>query len=81
MERQNVTLSLPRTLLRKAKAMAARCDKSLSELMKESLEEKISEASGYRKAKKRQVDLLRKGLDLGTRGKVTVSREELHARR
>ena len=80
MERQNVTLSLPKELLKRAKAMAASKEKSLSELLRESLEEKIKEATGYKKAKNRQMGLLNQGIDLGTKGRITVTREELHAR-
>ncbi len=67
--------------MKKAKAIAASKEKSLSELMRESLEEKVKEATGYQKAKDRQLRLLRKGFNLGTKGKITISREELHARR
>jgi len=81
MERQNVTLSLPKSLLKKAKALAASKEKSLSELMRESLEERVKEAAGYQRAKERQLRLLRRGFDLGTRGKITILREKLHARR
>jgi hypothetical protein len=81
MEKQNVTLSLPKELLKKAKAIAASKDKSLSELLRESLEQKIKEATGYKRARDRQIALLNQGFDLGTKGRVTVTREELHARR
>jgi metal-responsive CopG/Arc/MetJ family transcriptional regulator len=81
MERQNVTLSLPKPLLRKAKAVATKAEKSLSELLREALEEKVNEESGYKKAKRRQLNLLKAGLDLGTEGYLKISREELHARR
>lgn len=81
MNRQNVTLSLPKSLLKKAKAVAASREKSLSEFLKESLEEKVREATGYKKAKARQLNLLKKGFDLETKGRITVTREELHARR
>jgi len=80
MERQNVTLSMPKPLLRKAKVLAASREKSLSELLRESLEEKIRNASGYNQAKKRQLRLLNKGIDLGTKGNLSVSRDELHVR-
>jgi predicted HicB family RNase H-like nuclease len=43
METQNVTLSIPRTLLKQAKIIAAGQDKSLSQLMRESLEKKVRE--------------------------------------
>ncbi len=75
MERQNVTLSMPKPLLRKAKVLAASREKSLSELLRESLEEKIRNASGYNQAKKRQLKLLNKGIDMGTKGNLSVSRD------
>jgi predicted transcriptional regulator len=80
MERQNVTLSLPKALLKKAKVMAAQKDKSLSRLFIEAIEEKVGEASGYKKARERQLRLLKAGLNLGTKGHLATSREELHAR-
>jgi metal-responsive CopG/Arc/MetJ family transcriptional regulator len=80
MERQNVTLSLPKSLLKKAKVIAAKKEKSLSELLKEAIEEKVMEDTGYKKARDRQLRLLRKGLNLGTNGRIAFSREDLHAR-
>lgn len=81
MEKQNVTLSLPKSLLKKAKAAAAKNEKSLSELMRESLEEKVREASGYKRAMSRQLRLMKKGFDFGVKNSIKVSREELHDRR
>jgi hypothetical protein len=81
MERQNVTLSLPRSLLKKAKTLAAKEDKSLSALLKESLEERIRKTTGYKEAKDRQIRLMEKGFNLGTGGRIPCSREELHERR
>jgi len=81
MNRQNVTLSLPKSLLKRAKVIAASKEKSLSQLLRESLEEKVKESTGYKKAMERQLRLMKKGFDLGTKGKITLSREELHERR
>jgi len=81
MERQNVTLSLPKLLLKKAKVIAASREKSLSELLRESLEEKVREANGYKKARQRQLKLLKEGLDLGTKGRIATTRDEVHERR
>ncbi len=81
MERQNVTLSLPKALLKKAKTLAVRKDSSLSELLRGALEEKVKEESGYQRARDRQVALMERGFDMGTKGKISVTREELHARR
>jgi len=80
LEKQNVTLSIPRLLLKQVKILAASKDKSLSQLLRESLEEKVREEADYDKARKRQLRLLEKGLDLGTKGQMTITREELHAR-
>jgi hypothetical protein len=80
MEKQNVSLSIPKQLLRKAKIIAASQDKSLSQFLRESLEQKVREQTDYNKARKRQLRLLKKGLDLGTGGQVKTSRDELHAR-
>jgi Arc/MetJ-type ribon-helix-helix transcriptional regulator len=80
MEKQNVTLSLPKELLKKAKMMAASRHKSLSEFLRESLEERIRESSGYRTAKSRQLRLLKEGFDLGTKGRIGFTRDELHER-
>ncbi len=81
MERQNVTLSLPKALLKMAKAFAAKEEKSLSALLKESLEEKLRRDSGYKEAMKRQIKLMEKGLNLGAGGRMPCSREKLHERK
>lgn len=80
MDRQNVTISLPKILLKQAKAVALLREKSLSELLRESLEEKVRKTTGYKKAQARQLKILKKGLNLGTKGAIAVSREELHER-
>jgi metal-responsive CopG/Arc/MetJ family transcriptional regulator len=80
-DRQNVTLSLPRSLLKKAKTLAITKDKSLSELLRETLEEKVNKETGYQRARKRQIAFMEKGVDLGTQGKITIAREDLHERR
>jgi Arc/MetJ-type ribon-helix-helix transcriptional regulator len=79
--RRNITLSLPRSLISKAKLEAVKQDKSLSEFIREALEEKLDAGSAYQKAKQRQLEKLAEGLDLGTCGRISVSREELHERR
>jgi len=81
MERRNVTLSIPKALLKKAKTLAVMKDRSLSDLLRETLEEKVEEETGYQRAKERQLALMEKGFNLGTKGRSTISREELHERR
>jgi hypothetical protein len=81
MRRQNVTLSIDKSLLKKAKMLAVSEDKSLSELLRESLEIRVRETTGYRRAQSRQLRILKKGYNLGTGGKMDISREEIHERR
>lgn len=80
MERQNVTISVSKSLLKKAKILAANMDKSLSELFRETLEQRIRDAEGYNTSKNRQLRLLKNGLNLGTKGRVKIKREELYDR-
>ena len=80
MARQNVTLSLPKSLLKRAKVLAATRETSLSELMRKSLEDRVREANGYNRARKRQLKLLQKGLDLVTKGLIKTTREEIYER-
>jgi len=80
MERQNVTLSLPKAMLKKAKMLAMKEEKSLSALIRESLEEKIKKDTGYKEAMEREIGLMEKGFHIGTGGRMPCSREELHER-
>lgn len=70
MERQNVTLSLPKALLKKAKTLAVMKDRSLSDLLRETLEDRVKEETGYQRAKDRQTALMEKGFNLGTKGRL-----------
>ena len=81
MEKQNVTLPLPKMLIRKAKLLAVREDKSLTQLVRDLLEREVERQAGYAKAMSRQRRLLKKGFNLGTKGRITVSREQIHERR
>ncbi len=81
MERQNVTLSVSKFLLKRAKTLAAIKERSLSDFMREALELKVEQETGYQRAKKRQLALMTKGFDLGTKGRIPFSKEELHERR
>ena len=80
MEKQNVTLSLPKDILRNAKAAAAINDKSLSAFLLEALKDKLAENRDYDAAMRRQMKGLKQGLTLGTGGQITWTREELHER-
>jgi hypothetical protein len=80
MDKQNVTLSLPKALLKKAKVMAAQKDKSLSELFVQAIEKMARKDKRYNTARERQLCLLKTGLNLGTKGRLAASRKEIHAR-
>jgi hypothetical protein len=79
-ENQNVTISLPKRLLRRAKAFAAASGTSLSQLLRDALESQVAQTSHYRAARSRQLKLLSKGFDLGTLGALSFSRDEVHER-
>lgn len=80
MANQNITLSLPEEDLREARVLAARRGTSVSQLLARVLRETVERESGYDAAKQRNVALLRQGADLGTGGRVTWSRDDLHDR-
>ncbi len=80
MRTQNVTLALPRDTLLRAKLIAVQRQTSLSRLLRDLIEDLIESEERYELAKDRHLDLLERGLDLGTDGRSTSSREELHER-
>jgi len=81
MDKRNLTLSLSYPLIRKAKEMAVREDRSLNDFVRDAIAEKIDRSSGFAKARERQLRYLKKGFDLGTRGRRPTERETLHERR
>ena len=81
MEKRNLTLSLPYPLIRKAKEMAVREDRSLNDYAREAIAEKINRSAGFAKARERQLRYLKKGFKLGTQGRRPAERETLHERR
>ncbi len=80
MDKQNVTLSIPKEVLREAKHLAVDRGISLSGFLVEALEERVKRLSEMRRAGERQRALMRRGLKLGTKGKPNWRREDLHAR-
>jgi hypothetical protein len=81
MQRQNITLSLPRELIKKAKIVAITRDTSLSNLMRQALEGMVDGDENYQKAMKRHLDILEEGFNLNLKGKIPWTREELHVRK
>lgn len=80
MERQNVTLSLNKETLRKAKVLAAERQTSLSALLTQTLEEIVARSDLYEIAKQRQLVLMEKGFDFNLNETVSWTRDALHER-
>ena len=78
MTKQNVTVSLPRQTIRKAKILAARRGSSISGLLAEQIEILVGEEEAYEKAERQAAALLDQGFHLG--GVIRVSRDEWHER-
>ena len=77
MPKQNVTISLSRQTIRKAKILAARRDTSISGLLAEQIEILVGEEEAYRRAEQQAMKLLSRGFHLGG---VRAGRDELHER-
>ncbi len=80
MESQNVTLSLPKVLLHKAKLVALNRQTSLSGLLTQLLADEVAREDAYAQASRRHRLLLEEGIDLGTNGATNWKRDELHER-
>jgi hypothetical protein len=76
--KQNVTISLDRQTIRKAKIIAARRSTSISGLLAHQIETLVGEEEAYERAQRQALTLLDQGFHLGTL--VRVSRDELHER-
>ena len=80
MIKQNVTLAIPKDLLRKAKIIAVEQETSLSQLLTQALTDIVTQADLYELAKERHLAWLQQGVSLGTDGEISWTREELHER-
>ena len=76
-EKQNVTVSLSRGTLKKARILAARRDTSISGLLSQELELLVANEEAYERAERRALGLLEQGFHLGG---TMASRDELHER-
>jgi len=76
--KQNITISISREAVRKAKILAARRDSSISRLLARQIELLAEEEDAYARAEQQAASLLDKGFHLG--GVIRASREELHDR-
>jgi hypothetical protein len=76
--RQNVTISLDRKTIQKAKILAARRSTSISGLLAQQIEILVGEEEAYERAERQAMALLDQGFHLS--GLIRVSRDELHER-
>lgn len=80
METQNVTVSLPKDVLLRVKIIAAQRQTSISSLLTQSLEQIVAQESAYARARRHHLAYMDDPADLGTGGRIQVSRDELHER-
>jgi len=80
MERQNITLAVPKDILLKVKLLAVKRGTSVSGLLTETLERLVEQEEAYAHAQRRHLQCLEQGIDLGTQGRITTRRDELHER-
>lgn len=76
--RQNITLSLDKELIRKAKVLAAQQGTSVSGLLTRYLEQLLNEEEVYETARQQALTLLERGFHLG--GEIPCPREQWHDR-
>lgn len=76
---RNITLALPRDLVRRVKVIAAERDTSISALMRGLLEELVRREDDYDRVWAREVELMREGLDMRV-GEIRWTRDEVHDR-
>jgi hypothetical protein len=76
--RQNVTVSLTRLTLQKAKVLAARRATSISGLLARHIEMLVGEEEAYEQAQRQAMNLLDQGFRMG--GVIRAKRDQLHER-
>jgi len=76
--KQNVTISLSRHVLKKARILAARRETSISGLLSREIEFLVGDEEEYERAKQQALVLMDRGFHLG--GIIRTRREELHER-
>ena len=79
-ETQNITLALPKALLREVKRLAADRDTSVSALMATALDQLTSENRRYAAARRGAIAALTNATSMGTGGRRSWTRDDLHER-
>jgi hypothetical protein len=78
--KQNITLSLSRDLLNRVKRLAAERETSISALLTEALDDLVKDDRRYATARREALLALKSARSLGTGGRRTWTRDELHDR-
>jgi hypothetical protein len=76
--KQNVTVSLDKQTLRKARMIAVKRGTSISGLLARQIQDLVGEEEAYERAERQALAFLEGGFSLG--GRIGVSRDELHER-
>jgi hypothetical protein len=76
--KQNLTISLNRKTIQKAKVVAAKRSTSISGLLARQIEILVGEGEAYERAERQAISLLDEGFHLG--GLIRANRDELHER-
>lgn len=79
-DHQNVTLSLPKTLLRRFRVYAASHNQSMTRLMTDAIRTLLDQDEQRAKAKRRFLQRIRNAPDRGTKARIRWTRSELHER-
>jgi hypothetical protein len=76
--KRNITLSLDKELIGKAKVMAAHRQTSISGMLSEELRKAVEKTERYQWAKREAMNNLKIGFHLG--GRILTTREDIHER-
>ncbi len=78
---QIVTLDLPDEMVEEAEKLAERAQKSVPELLRAYIGEAIQKDISYERAHRRFLEMLDEGMNFGSNGQITWTRDELHERK
>jgi hypothetical protein len=81
MEYQNITLSIPKDVLKKARIIAIQHGQSLSGIVTEYIRKIVENDAAYQQAYQRQTRSMEQGFDLKSESTSHFDREALHERR
>lgn len=77
-QKQNLTVSLRKEIIHKAKVLAARKNTSITKLLADYVEEIVAEDERYEAAQKAALEYMSKGFPMG--GQIAADREDWHDR-